>query len=411
MHIAEAPLDDSNARIAGWRPDTPGCASRIHLNNAGAALMPRQVVEAIRDHIDLEARIGGYEAAAEREAAIAECYESVATLCGTRAGNIAFTASATAAFVQAISGHTFQPGDVLITSRLDYTSYQIQYLALAERYGVKIVHAPDLPEGGIDPDAVRALLRQHPTCRFVSVSWIPTHAGTIQDVAAVGEVCDAAGVPFHVDACQAIGQLPIDLATLKCDYLSATGRKFLRGPRGTGFLYVSDQALARGARPLFIDMRGAVWSSADRFTPVKGARRFEEWEFAYALLLGLGEAARYASSVGVEAGGLRARAIATYIRERLGAMNGVTILDRGTELSALVTASVAGFDGGDIARALGARGINVVATRQWFGLLDFGPRGVESGVRISPHYYNTFEEADTLLAALREVSVARVAPA
>lgn len=406
MNVAERPGSVERDRIAAWRADTPGCASRIHLNNAGAALMPRPVSDAIRNHIDLETEIGGYEAAAAREDAIARCYDAVAALCGARAENIAFTSSATAAFMQAISGHAFQPGDVLITSRLDYTSYQIQYLSLAERYGVQVVHAPDLPEGGIDPDGVRTLLRQHPTCRFVSVSWIPTHAGTIQDVGAVGELCEAAGVPYHVDACQAIGQLPIDLTTLRCDYLSATGRKFLRGPRGTGFLYVADRALARGARPLFIDMRGAVWSSPDTFTPVNGARRFEEWEFAYALLLGLGEAARYASAAGVQAGGLRARALATHIRERLAAMDGVTVLDRGTQLSALVTASFAGVDGGDIANALAQRRINVVATRRWFGLLDFGPRGVESGIRISPHYYNTIEEADTLLAALREVYVA-----
>jgi selenocysteine lyase/cysteine desulfurase len=407
MNIQEMPGEVDQERVAKWRADTPGCSSRIHLNNAGAALMPRAVVDAIRHHLDLETRIGGYEAAAEQEGAIARCYDAVAALCGTGAENIAFTSSATAAFVQAISAHSFQRGDVLITSRLDYTSYQIQYLSLAERYGLKVLHAPDLPEGGIDPDGVRSLLRDHPTCRFVSVSWIPTHAGTIQDVAAVGAACEAAGVPFHVDACQAVGQLPIDLATLRCDYLSATGRKFLRGPRGTGFLYVSDRALARGARPLFIDMRGAVWSSPDSFAPATGARRFEEWEFAYALLLGLGEAARYASAAGVESCGLRAGALASRVRKGLASMDGVTVLDRGRQLSAIVTASFAGSDGGEITTALAKRGINVVATRQWFGLLDFGPRGVTSGVRISPHYYNTTEEVDALLAALREVYVRR----
>lgn len=365
--------------------------------------MPRSVGEAVVQHIGLETQIGGYEAAAAREDAIASSYGAVAALCGTHVRNIAFTSSATAAFVQAASAHAWQRDDVLITSRLDYTSYQIQYLALAERYGVNVVHAPELPEGGIDPDGVHALLRRHSSCRLVSVSWIPTHAGTIQDVAAVGAICETAGVPFHIDACQAIGQLPIDLQTLKCDYLSATGRKFLRGPRGTGLLYVSDQALARGARPLFIDMRGAVWSAPAQFTPMPDARRFEEWEHAYALLLGLGAAATYASNAGVRACGDRARHLARRVRERLGEMEGVTILDRGEHLSALVTASFAGYQGEDLTQALAERGINVVATRQWFGLLDFGPRGVESGIRISPHYYNTVEEVDALCAALREV--------
>lgn len=399
-------LSDSSItheQLTTWRDDTPGCAHRTHLNNAGAALMPRSVRDAISAHVDLEARIGGYEAADARHAEIEMCYEHIARLCGARSENIAITSSATAAFIQALSAQPLHAGDVLITSTLDYTSYQIQYLALARRYGIQIIRAPELPEGGIDPDAVRGLLRAHARCRFVSVSWIPTHSGTIQDVASIGLACDEAGVPFHVDACQAVGELPIDVAALRCDYLSATGRKFLRGPRGTGFLYVSDRALGRGDQPLHIDMRGAVWTAPNEYTPVVGARRFEEWEFAYALVLGLGEAARYAEHAGVERCGRRARALAAYARERLATLPGADILDRGRDLSAIVTVAFENRDARELVRALAAREINVVATLRWFGLLDFGARGVESGIRVSPHYYNTASEIDTLTDALSDV--------
>lgn len=399
----ELNVRDVTEQLAAWRGDTPGCTQRIHLNNAGAALMPVSVTAAIGDHIALEANIGGYEAADARQLAIAECYEHIAQLIGARPSNIALTSSATAAFVQFVSTQALHAGDVLITSRLDYTSYQIQYLALAKRYGVQVLHAPDLPDGGIDPDAVRDLLRRHPTCRFVSVSWIPTHAGTIQDVAAVGRACAEAGVTYHVDACQAIGQIPIDVAALECDYLSATGRKFLRGPRGTGMLYVSDRALARGDQPLHIDMRGAEWTAPDEYVPVAGAKRFEEWEFAYALVLGLGEAARYATANGIEACGLRARELGAYVRRRVAELPGATVLDRGRDLSAIVTVSFAGRSGDEIRRALSARGVNVVASLRWFGLLDFGPRGVDTAVRVSPHYYNTTEEIDTLIDELTDI--------
>jgi selenocysteine lyase/cysteine desulfurase len=392
--------EDDRAQVAAWRADTPGCAHRVHLNNAGAGLMPRSVAGALQDHITLEMETGGYEAADARRNEIAECYEQLARLCATRPDNIAITASATAAFVQAVSAFSWEPGDVLVTSRLDYTSYQIQYLALAERYGITVLHAPDLPEGGVDPDGVRRLLAQNPRCRFVSITWIPTHAGTIQDVAAVGEACEAAGVPYHVDACQAAGQLPIDVSVLRCDYLSATGRKFLRGPRGTGWLYVSDRALARGDRPLHIDMRGAQWTAPREYTPASGARRFEEWEFAYSLVLGLGEAARYANAAGVDACGQRARSLAAYARERIAALPGTRVLDRGRDLSAIATVAFEGRDGGSVARALAEQRINAVSSLRWFGLLDFGDRGVESAVRISPHYYNTEEEIDTLADTL-----------
>jgi len=390
-------------QIAAWRTETPGCAHRVHLNNAGAALMTQRVSGVIREYIDLETVVGGYEAAELRKEEIATSYAEIATLCGTTPEHIAITSSATAAFVQAASAFDFQPGDVLVTSRLDYTSYQIQYLSLAERCGVTVLHAPDLPEGGIDPQGVRELLRSNPRCRMVSVSWIPTHAGTIQDVAAVGAACEELGVPYHVDACQAVGQLPVDVAALRCDYLSATGRKFLRGPRGTGFLYVSDCALERGDCPLYIDMRGARWSSPQAFEPAPDAKRFEEWEFAYALVLGLGEAARHAVEAGVERCGARAHALARDARERLAALPGATVLDRGRHLSALVTVSFEGRDSKDVVAALAARGINTVATLAWYGMLDLGARGVASGIRVSPHYYNTADELDLLIAALEEI--------
>jgi selenocysteine lyase/cysteine desulfurase len=237
------PLD-----LPRWRADTPGCEHRAHFNNAGAALMPNAVIAAMHEHIDLEARIGGYEAAAARASAVAELYQSLAMLVGAAPQNVAITTSATTAFLQTLAAIDVAPGDAIVTSVSDYTSYQIQLLALARKSGVRILRAEDLPEGGVDPDNVRFLLRTH-RCRLVTLSWMPTHSGLIQRAEDVGGVCEEFDVPYHVDACQVVGQLPIDLAALRCDYLSATGRKYLRGPRGTGFLIVSDRALARGDYP------------------------------------------------------------------------------------------------------------------------------------------------------------------
>src|SRR4030095_11623303 len=111
--------------------------------------------------------------------------------------------------------------------------------------------------------------------------------------AAIGAACAERGVPFVLDACQAIGQIPIDVGALGCDFLAASARKFLRGPRGIGFLYVSDAALARGVEPLFVDIQGVTWTARDAYEAVADARRFENWEFAHALVLGMGAAARY----------------------------------------------------------------------------------------------------------------------
>lgn len=390
--------------LTRWRDETPGCVHRNHLNNAGAALMPEPVIRAITDHVTLESSIGGYEAAEEREQDVARAYGAIASLVGARPRNIAITSNATTAFIQAMAAFDFAPGDVIITSRCDYTSNQLHYLSLARRRQVRIVRADDLPEGGVDPDSVRALV-QNLAPRLVAISWVPTNSGLVQDVAAIGEVCEESGTRYLVDACQAAGQLPVDVGGLRCDYLSVTARKFLRGPRGIGFLYVSDRALDRGDYPLYIDMRGATWVAPDDLSLASDARRFEDWEFPYALVLGLGAAAEYANAAGVERTGARAIALAGGLRSRLARLDRVRVLDRGRNHCAIVTAHAEGWDANVLVAELRRRHINTSATLRWYGLLDMTEKGVESAVRLSPHYYNTAEELDAVVDAMAEIIV------
>jgi selenocysteine lyase/cysteine desulfurase len=393
----------SSEQLERWRSDTPGTAHRIHLNNAGAGLMPQPVLDACKEHLELEAEIGGYEASDARKEKIARVYEDVGTLVNAPARNIAIAANATAAFIQALSSFDFTPGDVIVTTRADYTSYQIMYLSLAKRLGVVVKHAEDLAEGGVDPQSVRDLAKD-PRCRLVHVSWIPTHSGLMQDVERIGDICEDVGVPYLVDACQAVGQIPIDVSRLKCDYLSATARKFLRGPRGIGFLYASDRAMQRGDHPLYVDMRGATWTASDQYEVASDARRYEDWEFPYALVLGLGAAARYAMKVGVARAGARAFSLAARLREGIRSIDGAIVLDRGANQCAIVTAAFAEQDAREIVKKLGKQSINTTASLKWYGLLDFGGRKVESAVRISPHYYNTEEEIDRCLEVLRDIA-------
>lgn len=364
--------------------------------------MPTPVVTAITTHIELEAAIGGYEAADARAEEIDRGYDRLAQLVGANARNIAVVANATAGFIQAVSSFDFSPGDVIVTSRCDYTSNQIQYLALRARLGVEIVHADDLPEGGIDADAVRRVISAAGAkrCKLAAVTWIPTNSGLVQDVESVGAVCEQLGVPYLIDACQAVGQIPIDVARLRCDYLSATARKFLRGPRGIGFMFASDHALARGDHPLFVDMRGARWLAADRYEIDATARRYEDWEFPYALVLGQSAAAAYALDVEVETARERAWRLARRMRTALNTVPRVRVLDRGAVQCALVTASVDGADARDLVRHLAGRGINAVASLREYGRYDFADKGVDTAIRLSPHYYNTEEEVDTAVAEI-----------
>src|SRR5438874_5090749 len=391
-------LTSAPVELDRWRRDTPGCRDRIHLNNAGAGLMPRPVLDAITNHLEREAAIGGYEAEDEAEPRVRETYELVGRLVGAGPRNIALVENATVAFSQAVSAFDFRAGDRIVTTRADYPSNQLTYLSLARRVGVETVRADDLPEGGVDPESVRRLAR-HPRTRLVALSWVPTNSGLVQDAGAVGQVCAELGVPYLVDACQTVGQMAVDVTALRCDFLAATGRKFLRGPRGIGFLYVSDRLLERGVFPLFLDMRGADWIDRDAFRLADGARRFENWEFAYALILGLGAAARYALAAG-EPGHERAWRLAARLRERLDAVPEGRVLDRGRGRWAIVTLGVRGHDAGDLELRLSERGVNTSSADRQSGVLDMDDKRGATVTRFSPHYYNTEDELDTAVATL-----------
>jgi len=388
--------------LARWRADTPGSDRVIHLNNAGAALQPAAVRDAVLRHLELEQEIGGYEAADARVDALRDAYEAVGRLIGASGRNVAMQQNSTVAFAQAFAAFDLRRGDLILTSRADYASNQIMYLALSRRVGVEVVRAPDAPEGGIDPQAVRELIRRRrPT--LLALSWIPTNSGLVQPAEPIGEICRESDIPYILDACQAVGQMPVDVGRLHCDYLAAATRKFMRGPRGVGFLYVSDRALEAGAYPLTVDMHGADWTDPETFALKPDARRFEQWEISHALVLGAGAAAGYALEVGIGKARERSWGLAASVRERLAEMDGIRVLDRGRSLCAIATAELGGRNAERVKLALRARGINTSSPLREDAVIDMDEKRAASAIRISPHYYNTADEIDRALAALAEV--------
>lgn len=400
--MSHAPAIPS-ADVERWRADTPLVATgRVHLNNAGAAAMPRSVVEAVERHLELECELGGYEAADTVATEVQAVYRDVADVIVAQPRNLALVENATAAYAQAMSAFDFEPGDAIVTTRNDYVSNQILFLSLARRRGVVVHHAEDLPEGGVDPESVRRLVAQTRP-KLVSLSLIPTNTGLVQAGEAVGTICREAEVPYLVDGCQAVGQIPVDVEALCCDFFCATGRKFLRGPRGTGFLYVSDAMLDAGYEPFALDLRGADWTGPAEYRSRDDARRFENWEFSYALLLGLGEAARYALAQGIERTTRRIGELASFTRGRLAERPWARLLDRGGRLAAITSVEVAGIDASRLQAELRRRGIHVGATDRGGALLDMDAKAATGATRVSPHYFNTEAEIETLIGAIDEV--------
>ena len=392
-----APID-----IDRIRADTPGVGEVLHFNNAGAGLMPGSVVEAVVEHIRLESRIGGYEAAAREAGRLSAVYDEIAGLIGAKPGEIAIVENATVAWDQAFYALDFKPGDRILTAQAEYAANYIAFLQRARRDGVVIDVVPNDDSGGLDPVALEAMIDAR--MALIAVTWIPTNGGLVNPAAEVGRIAQKHGILYLLDACQAVGQMPVDVAALGCDFLSATGRKFLRGPRGTGFLYVRE-ALIETLEPAMIDMFAATWVSRDSYELRADARRFENWENAYALRLGLGEAVRYARAIGLPAIQARAWGLAEQLRGELGEMPGVTIHDAGSERCAIVSFSVDGSDAAEIAAGLRLDGINISVSRASSTRLDAEARNLPPLLRASPHYYNTEAEVERFVAALAVVCV------
>ncbi|HVI43711.1 MAG TPA: aminotransferase class V-fold PLP-dependent enzyme [Chitinophaga sp.] len=389
--------------IRRFREDTPGAENRIHLNNAGAGLMPRQVAAAINDHIQLETMIGGYEAADKQKEAIGRFYTSAATLFNCKPGEIAFTANATDSFDRAISSIPFEKGDVILTTNEDYTSNQITYLAFAKRFGIQVVRVASLPSGGVDLNHFEECLKQYKP-RLAAITHIPTSSGLIQPVNEIGRLCRQYNTLYLLDACQSVGQLPLDVKEIQCDFMSVTSRKFLRGPRGAGFLYVAEHVLQAGYEPLFIDMRGADWIAENQYQPKPDATRFEDWEFAYALVLGTGAAIDYLLQLDQHKVERQVKYLSAYLRTGLQTIPGVTTHDKGQEPGGLVTFHIQGKEPNAVKKELADRNINAVTSHRNFSVIDFTEKKIDWAIRVSPHYYNTIGELDACVEAVKEIA-------
>jgi cysteine desulfurase / selenocysteine lyase len=388
--------------VARARADTPGCTDdRIHLNAAGSSLPPRPVLDAVVEHLELEARLGGYEAEAAAADRLDAAYPALARLLGCDRDEVAIVENATRAWDMAFYSLPFRAGDRILTATAEYESNYLAYLQVCRRTGARVEPVPDDDHGQISVDALERMLDER--VRLISITHVPTNGGLVNPAEQVGAVARRAGVPFLLDACQSLGQMTLDVERIGCDMLSATGRKYLRGPRGTGVLYVR-RSLAETLEPPFIDLRAAEWVDPERYRLAPGARRFENWESFVAGRAGLAAAAEYALDLGLEAIRDRVRDLAEGLRGLLTAIPGVEVRDLGIERCGIVSFTVAGVAPADVAAALARRSVHVIPSRRGSTLLDMDARGLDALVRASVHYYNTDEELERAAAAVEAVA-------
>ncbi|MFB6454976.1 aminotransferase class V-fold PLP-dependent enzyme [Chitinophaga sp. Hz27] len=383
------------------RRDTPGCDHVIHLNNAGAALIPLPVLTAMQEYIKEEAEFGGYETAEKYAVALDSFYDLAAQLLQTHSRNIAFTTNSTDSYNKALSAVPFKEGDVVLLTENDYPANFISLINLEKRYGIKLVLVKNVADGEIDLEDLEDKIRTyHP--KLVSITHIPTSSGLVQPAEAIGEITSRYDTLYLLDACQSLGQLPVTAAATKADFISGTTRKFLRGPRGAGLLYVSDRALDMGLEPLLPDGAGNVWTGPFTYTPGTDAKRFELWEKSRAIQMGSIAALKYLLDIGIENVSTRNQMLATELRLALQEVPGVKLQDRGKQLSSIITFTVAGKQEAGAKQFFRERGINIFTSLKSSAVIDFQEKGIDWVMRVSPHYYNDGEELTRFLEVLRE---------
>lgn len=385
--------------IQRTRVDTPTCEHYVHLNNAGASLPPTSVVQAQLDYLEFEAKTGGYEAAEFKSTAIQTFYSRTAQLLNVHESQVAFMTSATAAYNTALSSIPLEEGDVILTTNDDYASNQIAFLVLQKRKGIRVIRAEEAANGGVDVDSVEDLMKKFKP-RLVAITHVPTSSGLVQDVNSIGTLCSANDVWYMVDGCQAAGQLDIDVEAIGCDFYTASFRKFLRGPRGTGFLCISERVIDEQLVPLFPDLCGAEWIAPNDYKLLKNARCFEYWERNYANLMGASAALAYALDIGLPNIETRVKKLANYTREKLNEISGFEVMDRGEELCGIISLKVPKDSAKEIKQHLSKHRIHVSTVERSSALIDFTKKGINSALRISPHYYNTRKEIDEVYEIL-----------
>lgn len=380
------------------RAETPGVQHGIHLLASGSALMPQPVIDAVIEHTLLEAEIGGYEAHAQAADRLDHTYQQVADLVGAKPHEIALMENATTAWCHAFYALPLKKGDRILTCEAEYAANYVAYLQRKKRDGIEIDIIPSDTSGAIDLAALELMIDERTA--LIAITWIPTNGGLVNPAAAVGKIAKKHNITYLLDACQAVGQMPVDVQSLGCDFLSATGRKFLRGPRGTGFLYVTERKIEL-LEPIVIDHFAAPWIARDKYQLRPDARRFENWENSYALRAGLCAAAEYAQQLGLDNIQKATWGLADHLRNAFADIPSVQLRDIGTEQCAIVSFTLDGQTPQAVVEKAREKGIVIGISGPSSTLIDAEKRDLPAVIRAAPHTYNTVSDIEQLISVIK----------
>ena len=313
----------------------------VYLNTAAAGLQSPQVLEKIQAHLQLESECGGYVAAEKVQSDLASCRENLAQLLNCTASEIALTDSASRAWHRILNCFDFQRDDIVLVSPTIWGGNYFTLLQLEKRFGIQVQCMPTEADGNLDLDRLKQQIqqkvRQQPKSRvrFMELTLAPSGWDAWQATGDIAQLARAHSIPLVVDASQAFGQRELDVNDLGCDFLFASGRKWLAGPRGTGVLYARQSSTSHLC-PLGLDQHTGFLKD-DELHWLPDARRFELSESSVALRLGLGEAAKQTLSRQQAGESVLLKKLAADYRQLISEIPGFELPDLSGEPGAIVT--------------------------------------------------------------------------
>ena len=382
------------------RLETPGCQSRIHFNNAGSSLNPKGVFVAVQSYLNREQEIGSYEAAEEAKVLINSFYTKFSELLNCDESEIAFIENSTRAWEMAVHSIRWKPGDEIITGENEYGSNYLGLLHLAKQRSLKIFTIPNDESGTISLGQLEESITDK--TRLIALTHVASQRGDVQPASKVGEIANKHNILYLLDACQSVGQINLDTKSLKCDFLCGSGRKYLRGPRGTGFLYTKSTAL-KALEPVFLDLHSASWTNAGSYEFVRDAKMFECWERNMAAMIGLATAVEYLLKLKVEIVERRVKQLSLNLKEKLSELTDIKILEKSNNYSGIVTFTKTSISATDLKDELQKVGINISVIKQRNARLDLGKESTGDINRASLHYYNTEQEISEFIKELTKL--------
>lgn len=355
---------------------------QCYFNHGGCSFITTSTLDAVVKQLRHEQEMGNAVADLMSSADRSSVYKLAAQTVGANEEDVALTDSHTTGWAKSLQTISLNAGDVILTNRSEWGGNLSSLQKLAHLHGSSVVVMPTTAYGSVCLKSLAALMSK--SVKLISVSWIGSNGGHVEPVAEIGELAQAHGVPYFLDASQVVGQMPVNVQHIGCDVLTAPGRKWLRGPKGTGFMYLRPEFLEKCQETAQAD------SAADSSTPLT-AKYFEVSSASVPLQMGLLAALAQLEQVGVETIQKQILTRSQYLWERLQGIPGVNCICPVAPQHGLVSFNVVGHPATAVRQKLMGIGIEVAANLATFTPLDMHERQLDAVVRASPHACTTID--------------------